>query len=290
MSRGVVYFASGPEYIEKAETSADSLRTHNPNLPITLYTEQPVDSAVFDEVKLVDANMSEKGDSILSRDHVCYDKNLFLDADTYVADDITDVFELLDRFDIVAAHNEARAWYHAEVYERAGVNLPACFPEYNTGVVGYNDSRHIRRLFENWNERYEQLNYERNQPAFRIALYESDVNIGTLPPEYNFMTHTIGFASGDVKILHQGPSEENLAEWKKRLNSVPGKKVTSWEDTPCRVIPNTYKSRRYRIKSLDRKRLAEFVAAAREKRRNEGTHAVLSSAGDKVRRFITGTK
>ena len=47
------------------------------------------------------------------------------------------------------------------------------------------------------------------------------------PPEYDFMTHTIGFASGDVKILHEGPSDEDLSEWTELLNSVDGKKVTS---------------------------------------------------------------
>lgn len=288
MSRGVVYFASGSEYIEKAEGSADSLSAHNPDLPVTLYTDESVSSSVFDDVRMVDTTLSEKGDSILSQDHMCYDKNLFLDADTYVADDITDIFESLDRFDIVAAHNEARSWYQKEVYDRASVDLPACFPEYNTGVVGYNDSRQIRRLFERWNEIHQELEYDRNQPAFRIALYSSDVSIGTLPPEYNFMTQTIGFASGDVKILHQGTSDEDLAEWEALLNSVPGKKVTSWEDTPCRVIPNTYESRRYKIKKMGWEDVVALVELAKKKRRDEGMQAVLTSAGTRMKNFIVG--
>lgn len=290
MSRGVVYFASGPTYIEKAEISADSLRAHNPELPITLCTDEQVDSSAFDDILMVETALEEKGDSILSAEQIRYDRTLFLDADTYVAADITDVFTLLDRFDLVATHNEARAWYHQEIYEQAGVNLPACFPEYNTGVVGYTDSRAVRRLFERWNQIYGELEYERNQPAFRIALYESDVNLGTLPPEYNFMTHTIGFASGDVKILHQGTSDEDLAEWAALLNSVPGKKVTSWEKVPCRVIPNAYKSRRYKIKSLDSERLAALANAANKKWQDEGLRALLSAAGSRLKRFISGSR
>lgn len=285
MSKGVIYIASGMSYIQKAATSAESLRTHNRELPITLFTDESVESPAFDEVVNVDTDIVKKGDSILSREHMRYDKTLFLDADTYVAADISDVFAALDRFDIVAAHNEARSWYHEEIYEQAGVNLPECFPEYNSGVVGYNDNRKVRQLFDRWNKAYTQLGYERNQPAFRIALYDSDVNLGTLPPEYNFMTHTIGFASGEVKILHQGASDEFLAEWASLLNAVDGKKVTTWEAQPCRVVPNSYKSRKYWLQAADWNSVTSLFRDAREKQRRDGTLSLLSAGVRRMRRF-----
>ena len=285
MSKGVVYVASGTSYVRKAATSAESLRIYNPDLPITLFTDESVESPAFDEIVNVDVDIAEKGDSILSRDHMRYDKTLFLDADTFVAADISDVFTALDRFDIVAAHNEARAWYHQEIYQQAGVDVPECFPEYNSGVVGYNNSQKVRRLFDRWNETYTDLDYERNQPAFRIALYESDLNIGTLPPEYNFMTHTIGFASGEVKILHQGASDENLADWAARLNDIEGKKVTTWEAHPCRVVPNSYKSRKYWLQAADWDSVASLFEAAREKQRRDGTLSLLSAGVRRIKRF-----
>jgi len=285
MSKGVIYIASGESYIRKATISAESLRTHNPDLPITLLTDESVESPAFNEIVNIDVDIAEKGDSILSRDHMRYDKTLFLDADTFVATDISDMFIALDRFDIVAAHNEARAWYHEEIYEQAGVNLPECFPEYNSGVVGYNDNRKVRQLFDRWNEAYTELGYERNQPAFRIALYDSDVNIGTLPPEYNFMTHTIGFASGEVKILHQGASDEELAEWASLLNDVDGKKVTTWEAQPCRVVPNSYKNRKYRLQTADWNSVTSLFRDARAKQQRDGTLSLLSAGVRRMKSF-----
>lgn len=286
MSFGVIYIVSGDEYLRKAENSAESLKHNNPELPIHLYTDGDAAPETFDEITRVDSGLRKKGDSILSERHMSYDKTLYLDADTYVAGNIADLFELLDRFEIVAAHNEARAWYHEDFYAEAGIDLPDSFPEYNTGVIAYNDSERVRSLFERWNEIYDDLAYERNQPAFRVALYESDVAIGTVPPEYNFMTHTVGFASGEVRIVHQGSSDADLKKWAERLNSVPGKKVTSWEEAPCRVIPNSYKSKRYKIESLDRRKLATIIRSAKRKRADEGTISLLSAAAKRIQRFV----
>jgi len=216
-----------------------------------------------------------------------FDKNLYLDADTYVDGNIKDIFDILDRFDIVAAHNEARAWYHSDFYAEHGIEVPDSFPEYNTGVVAYNDSDKVRSLFESWNEIYDRLEYERNQPGFRVALYESDVTIGTLPPEYNFMTHTIGFASGDVKILHQGNSDADLQEWAELLNSVPGKKVTTWEKAPCRVVPNSYKNKRYKLENFDKKDIQSLIYSAKRKQSKEGNIALINSITERVKRALT---
>lgn len=288
MSQGIVYVASGQSYINKAINSAESIRQYHSQIPITLLTDESCNPDIFTNTIKINYNINEKGDSILDKNHILYDKTLFLDADTRVCGDISDIFDMLDRFHIVAAQNEARSWYHSSIYEENDIDIPEPFPEYNTGVVGYRNSEQVRSLFESWSNYYTALDYDRNQPAFRLALYESEIPIGTLPPEYNFMTHTVGFASGKVRILHQGSSEENLSEWESILNSVPGKKVTTWEKRPCRVVPNEYRSRRYQLGELDKEYLISLAKWTNQKRKTEGYMPLIKRGKNKLIQFIVG--
>jgi len=289
MTRGVVYIASGPSYIRKAVRSANSVKRNNPDLNVSLFTDDDIDPSVFDNVVQSDRAIRERGDSILSEQHMVYDKNLYLDADTYVCQSVEELFDILERDNIAAAHNEARTWYHQDVYEQLETNIPETFTEYNTGVVAYRRSSEVKELFKMWDDTHTELDYNRNQPAFRVALYRSDIDVTTLPPEYNFMTHTIGFASGDVKILHEGPSDEDLSEWAELLNSVDGKKVTSWEAVPCRVIPNRYQGKRYRIKKTSTEDIRETLQRARMKWERDGTISLARSGLREGMKFIVGT-
>lgn len=287
MSRGVVYIASGETFLEAANKSAQSVRVHNPELSIALFTDESVKYEVFDEIIQVEYSINEKGDSILSEEHVLFDKNLYLDADTYVTTDITDMFEILDRSEIALAHNEARAWYHNDFYNSHGIKIPETFPEYNSGVIGFRNSERVTSMFSEWQSLYKDFGYERNQPALRVALFNSNLNIATLPPEYNFMTHTIGFASGNVKILHQGDSDENLTQWANLLNNIEGKKVTTWDRYPCRVVPNSYKGKRYKIGQMNIQRMKKIVERARTMLIEQGPLALLFGAGRTIVDFLT---
>lgn len=289
MTQGVVYIASGSSYIQKAKMSAESVKKHHPDINITIFTDCGVGDPVFDSVKQINRNIIEKGDSVLNEKHMMYDKNLYLDADTHVCGSVAGLFDILDRHDIAAAHNEGRSWYHQSVYDNIGCDIPSTFPEYNTGVIPYRNTNDVVALFERWNELYDSIGYGRNQPAFRIALHESDVNLGTLPPEYNFMTNNVGFISGGVKILHQGPSDEDLTEWEAVINSVPGKKVITWEKVPCRVVPDRYEGRRYKLKTTTLTDLPALVKKAKQKYEREGMRSVISATGRRMKSFIFGT-
>lgn len=288
MTKGIIYIASGSKYIKQAINSAESVRKYHPNLPITLFTNENPENDIFDNIVHLDYDLTEKGDSILTEEHIVYEKNLFLDADTRVCGDISEIFDILERFQIVAAHNEARSWYHSSIYKKHNINIPESFPEYNTGVLGYTDSSQVRSLFESWSNYHSEFGYNRNQPAFRLALYNSSLRLGTLPPEYNFMTHTVGFASGNVKILHQGSSNEDLSEWEELLNSVPGKKVTTWEKRPCRVVPDSYRTRRYRLGKINREYLIDLLDWTKEKRKTEGYSFLIKNGVNKALQLIKG--
>jgi hypothetical protein len=273
MSRGVLYIASGKSYVEEAKVSAQSLAEHNPSLPITLYTDSEVDADVFDQVVRIDEPVEAWGDSILSQNHFPYDKNLYLDADTYVCGDISDLFDILDTFDLATKHDASRGRYNAEIWEELDVAIPPSFPEHNCGVVVYNDCNSIRTLFEDWTNTYHGYEYDRNQPAFRMSLYESDVKFSTIPSEYNFRVDRVGYACGEVKILHKCSSnatKTELSDIANRINHVTGKRVITWDDYPCRVVPQSHRGHKYLLKS--------YKDLATKKYQQEGKMALIQSA------------
>jgi hypothetical protein len=141
-----------------------------------------------------------------------YDYTLFLDTDTYVCEDLTDLFAVLEMFDIAVAHAPYRA-----VYQVAGV--PDSFPEFNAGVVLFKKSPKIMTMFSEWRNLYERdskkelqwlhplgktmfKGYINDQPTFREALYLSNLRIATLTSEYNCRFNFPGFVHHKVKILH----------------------------------------------------------------------------------------
>jgi len=235
--RGALYLASGERYKEEATLSAKSLREYHPDLPVTIFTDQEeVDTSVFDNVVQLSNPINNPGDSILSSKHLPYERTLYLDADTFVCGDISEIFELLDAFDVAAGHEVGRSWWNRNRYIQNDIDLPESFPEYNTGVIAYRDNDPVKELFDSWNRVYKKVGGELNQPAFRVASYRSDAEFATLPPEYNFMTHTVGFASGPVKILHQGPSNVDLESVAEKINGSVGTRIISWDKNPCRVV------------------------------------------------------
>lgn len=253
MSEGVLYLATGQDYINEAVRSAKSLKRYNPSVPITLYTNDIIESNVFDEVRTVQDPIEYKGDSILDNRHFPYDRNLYLDSDTYICADISELFKVLGNFDIAATHDVARTADKKEIYERNEINIPDAFTEYNTGVVAFNDCSQIRELFADWNRLYTQMKYDGqqpNQPSFRMALFRSGVNIATLPPEYNLFMDTVGFISGEAKICHQSISNIDPIEFSKRINETHEMRVITHDRFPFRVVPNSKKTVRYRLRGL----------------------------------------
>lgn len=97
MSRGVLYLASGANFIKQAKESAKSLKRYHPELPITLYTDEDVDASLFNQVIQINKPIEKMSDSRLHSDHFPYDQNLYLDADTRVCADIGDLFDILDQ-------------------------------------------------------------------------------------------------------------------------------------------------------------------------------------------------
>ncbi|MDL0145044.1 hypothetical protein [Halobacterium salinarum] len=149
-------------------------------------------------------------------------KKPYMDNDTLVVDEITELYDMLKRFDICASHAPVRK-YKLDSYPTT--DIPSCFPEYNTGVLVYNSpsSTQVGDLFQEWQKWYGTFadkGITVDQPSFRKAAYGTDVSMATLPPEYNCRTVKNGYVQEKVKIVH-GTNKE-LQKVAKKLNKKAG--------------------------------------------------------------------
>jgi hypothetical protein len=207
--RGIFYVASGAACRAEAVLSARSVKAAWPGIPIAIVTDAPVDCGCFDDVRIV----ATENDSLFKVRHIGqspFDRTILLDADTYCLAPFPEVFDLLDRFDLAAAHEAGRfatRWVDGREQFIRAPDMPECFPELNTGVIAFRRQANILALFERWlvlaeAARAAPTPHTQDQPSFRRALYESDVRAAVLPPEYNFRLVIPGFARGLIKLIH----------------------------------------------------------------------------------------
>jgi len=194
MERGVLYVAVGNEFVDEATISARTLQQEMPDLPTAIVSDEDVSASVFDTVIEVDDPCFGFRDKIAGIRRSPFDQTVYLDTDVFVAGAFPELFEVLDRFDIAATHNPNRD------LDTSDLDVPASFPEYNTGVLAY-DTAACADLFEAWADQYRD-DHAHDQPSFRKVTYESDVRIATLPREYNCMIRYPGKVVEPVKIFH----------------------------------------------------------------------------------------
>lgn len=201
-NRGVTYYATEEPFIEEAKRSAASLKRHN-DIDATIFSHREVNSNLFDNNVLIEQVPNFYYDRINTFIESPHEHSLHLDTDTTIAGDIEPIFELLERFDIVAAHNETRDTTRPqEKYAETDMCVPEAFPEYQCGVIAYRNTDKVRDVFEEWQRIYETYPDQHDQPAFREALYNSDLHIGTIPPEFNCLTNFPGYVQESVRIFH----------------------------------------------------------------------------------------
>lgn len=226
--KGVIYYATGQKYLEDAEESAKSLKEHN-DLHITVFTDvDNIETKVFDNIEKIDSGEHPFYDRINYFKKSPYQKTLHLDTDTYITGDITPIFEMLDRFDVVAAINENRDTVAEDTkFETVELNVPDAFPEYQCGVIGFSNNKDAIELLEDWQNRYSKYK-DRNvldQPFFREAIYQNkNIQIGTLPSEYNLLVNFPGYIQQKARIIHfGGSSKPNPEKVAKKINEKEGR-------------------------------------------------------------------
>ena len=223
-SIGVIYIATGEKFIREACQSVVSLKAKMPNIPVTIFASEDLKNSNFDQVIVIEKPDYNHVDKIKYIYASPYDYTLFLDTDTYISADFSEIFTVLDKFDMGVAH--------APLNMRGFVNgVPESFQQLNTGVILYKKSPPVEKFFAKWLELYKPPNAD--QPTFREVLYNSKLRIVTLAPEYNCRFPFFGVVSGTVKILHGRHKNLPLVAEKinsgKRLRFINPEEFKHWE-------------------------------------------------------------
>lgn len=197
---GFVYVATGSGYLEEARRSAASLRAHHPGFGICLVTDHDVPAAApFDHVVIRRDVQHKPIDKLLAL-HCPFERAVFLDTDTLVCGDLSPLFDVLEQFDLAVLQDVNRGWD----YELPGV--PACFTEFNTGVIAFRHTEAMADFFRQWGENHAALartgGHVNDQPAFRQTLYFSPLRVAPLPSEFHFLGNFPNALLWKVRLIH----------------------------------------------------------------------------------------
>ena len=189
LKRGILYIAFGEAFTREALFSAESVKKNSPNIPTCIMTDR-IDLAK--ESPYIDMN------ALITVDHVRvkvdyismspFEETIYLDSDTCVVEDISDMFDMLEKYDICAIHDFARKRKkYSDIIPEYG-KIPYGFSEVNGGVFVYKRNEKTRDFFNLWREKFYQyfeVTSGWDQISLRIALWQSEVSLGILPIEYN---------------------------------------------------------------------------------------------------------
>jgi len=197
--RGVLYCATGDPYLAQATMSARSLKAHT-DLACAVCTDATEVDAVWDEVIPLEKSgaphrqyMTDKLQALVRSP---FKDTLYLDADTYVLDDIGEMFTLLRRFDIGICHGHRRQLrydlQHGKLPFRGvrrrvvSPEIPYAFSPVQGGLLLFRDNPRTRRWLEDLVRVYREKQYYDDQATMRELLWTGNLKFYILPPEYNF--------------------------------------------------------------------------------------------------------
>jgi hypothetical protein len=177
----VLYIATGAAHVAAAAASAASVRAANPGLAIAIFTDRPDGAAGFDRVEPIEAPHIRSKVDYLAR--TPFRETLYLDTDTRVLGDLSDLFDMLGRFDLAIAQRAyVRATRSRAVWRHV---VPAAFPEHNSGVMLYRSSPAALGFLEAWRAAYREAGFKVDQITLRELLWASDLRYAVLPARYN---------------------------------------------------------------------------------------------------------
>lgn len=226
MSRGVLYIATGEEFVEEARASARSV-ARAMDCEIAIATDDATrEIAEFDHVIEHEAETRTYDgrswllDSTIPPDLSPFEKTLYLDSDTYVAEGVDELWGLLDDYDLAVARTPS--------YPNVGDHSDL-WGQYNCGVIAYRDTGATRSSLERWRAGYGAdlaAGDPRDQPSFaRELATDTELRWSTLPRAYNVRVPGKGELTDRAKIVHGRHPSASLPEIAAELNGEDGHKL-----------------------------------------------------------------
>lgn len=191
---GFLYIVSGEGYAQECLFSIKSLKKYNSE-KICVFSEEKYRKMFEQECDYffdIKSKLQRPKVEFISQSP--FENTVYLDSDTFINSNISDLFQLLSKYDFGGVFCNSRKRENYSKLISKYKNIPYSFSEINTGVLVFNNSQKIKNFFNKWNSYYYQyfsLTNGWDQPSFRVALWESDIKICHLPPEYNVRPRSV---------------------------------------------------------------------------------------------------
>lgn len=212
MKRGIVYIATGEEFIDEAIKSAINTR-ENTELPIALISNREVNNDVFSEVIIDEDPKDSFEDKPRNLMKTPFDKTLYLDTDVYILEEVPELFEILDHYNL-ATSIDPNEWELRCDPEEAFEEIPESFPLFQTGVMAYNANEKVSSFIKKWQSLHSDNDVKRDQSSFRAALYKYDIDHTSLSNLYNCLIGWPMQVTGEVKIVHDSDHIDHIDDLK----------------------------------------------------------------------------
>ncbi len=205
MSSGYLYVANQKKFINEAIVSAQSIKRFS-SLPIALVTNlEVIDDEVkhfFDEIVVV-SELKEHTylAKIIGIQNSPFQNTIFLDSDTFVCSDISELFDLMKIVDIATTQEVTK-----HTHEFGGMSFKNIFPEFNSGVIVFRKNQVTTKIFEDWLQICIDLKIKIDMPGLREAILKNidQVKFSIIPEEYNSHGYkTMVILNGEVKVIHE---------------------------------------------------------------------------------------
>lgn len=201
---GFLYVCTGESYARECLLSIKSLKKHN-KYKIAVFSEEAHRNLFKNEVDyffVIKKDIKRPKVNYISQSP--FTKSIYLDTDTFIDDDLSDLFTLLDKFDFagVICHSRKRDKYSKLINEYK--SIPYNFSEINSGVLAFKKNHRTSELFKNWQNfyyKYIEQTEGWDQPSLRIALWITSLKQYILPVEYNVRPESV------LKKIKSMPSE-----------------------------------------------------------------------------------
>lgn len=208
LENGVIYIATGKElFLKEAMISAKSVRKYNNGIGISIFVDEKNKfediENLFDSIHFVQNPEFGFGDKIYAMINTPYKKTIYLDCDTIVAGNISEIFSMLEEYDLATSNPPFK-------------NKNYKPDSFQAGIVFYRMNEVVKKFLKLWNENYDRINDGNDQPSFRRMLLQLPISLFIFPPNYNFRSPFASYVNGKIKIFH----DHNLSRVSERIREV----------------------------------------------------------------------
>lgn len=207
---GVVYISTGDRFYDECLKSVGSLKQHNPDLSVTIFTDREEVDPLFDNFVQIEKPYFSVLDKICNIWKTPYDQTLFIDSDTYITGSLDEYFDVLEYCDFAGTIASARGyWYEGEM------DIPRGLCDINGGVLCFRNTLAVMNALKQWHSEYlktagwlekygpDEWYLTNDQPSLRKLIWTNrDIRVAILPDEYNALRLFGTRLWGEAKIVH----------------------------------------------------------------------------------------